>query len=1205
MILLSIHPIAMKNRRRNLRRRVLNPSVPYFECWQREIRVGRQQCVRPRQHLSVEVKRTRTIGFERLERKRAAAAAVQADARSGLRWFRSQRLSRLESGEQQQTANQRPDRQPHSCHQPNNRKLPSLLVDREPSGLCTAARSSPGSPGPLPLNDRTASQSPPASQLSGSTNPSSSPASCQLPNCKPPSERHTGAALLGIPSPAAISGTAIRAALPLALDSSSSPSGRLSPQGCHPHRQVNPALDAKRQQRAVGRERPIPRRAVRDARPAEHRNPPIRQCQLGQRAAPGIDRHRPDPVVTHRYPVRTAHTRRRPAPQFLARCPPPAPADCSPAAPASAPRRLTRPRRPSGRDPSPVAARRAPSPDRAPLASSHPSSPAAMRAPPQLICRAPWPLRHPSLEHGVRPRAARASHPGRPPRPTRASTRCRGIQPPAIAAARRRAARTRSQSPPASPGQASSPPAAAPTAAPSASPVAARTVARIWRSVALVGAAWTASAPPGQARPLYHAETARLALLGWACPHSRRTAQVGGRPVARIAIIGLGYIGGSIGLGLRKASLKNTEIVGFDDWRRARNAADKQKAVDQTAGSLREAVDGAGLVILATPPAATEEILREVAPHLGRGAAVTDTAASKVQVHRWASEQLPSGVSFVGGHPMAGDATTFGVENASATLFQGKRWFVSPSPTASDAAVKSVLGMIRELGALPHFLSDEEHDYVVAAASHLPLVVSTALFTLLRSSDGWPDFGRGTADTFRKMTAFNSGDPSLTTEIAITNREQLQHWIDRFVLELHPGPQSPRRARRRDLPRILHRPDQLRQVPLRRGHGPRPGASPGHPRRHLADGRPARQPAPLRPRPRHDQALRRARKSTTPRTLRTLLAAVPTSMAATNEIRRITPAGPLRGELRVPGDKSISHRALICNALAAGEARVSNLLDSADCRSTIACLKQWGVTFEQADGDLIVRSPGQHAFHPAPRILDCGNSGTSIRLLAGVAAGLPFASEFDGDQYLRRRPMARILEPLASMGARVSGTEAATRAPFTVDGANGLSSGFQGELAVASAASQELHHSRRPARRAAQPDRRTGTNPRPHRTNADRNGRPDRGQRRGSHSPPRRRPQAARRGSPRRYQRSGLLDHRRSDRPRLRTLPAQRRRQSAPEPASSMSSATWAPGSNSPTPETSPASRSPTSPSRPQPCTGPSSTATSSCAPSTSCPPSP
>ena len=254
--------------------------------------------------------------------------------------------------------------------------------------------------------------------------------------------------------------------------------------------------------------------------------------------------------------------------------------------------------------------------------------------------------------------------------------------------------------------------------------------------------------------------------------------------MARIAIIGLGYIGGSIGMGLRAAKLRNTEIVGFDDWRAARRAADKQDAVDQVAGSPREAVDGAGLVILATPPAATSELLAEIAPHLGRGAAVTDTAASKTQIGTWAQQHLPNGVSFVGGHPMAGDASAFGIENASADLFQGKSWFVTPSSTASDSAVKSVLGMVRELGATPHFLDATEHDYVMAGVSHLPLVVSSALFTMLRSSDGWPDFGRAAGDTFRAMTAFNAGDPSMTTEIAVTNKEQVQHWIDRFVLEL-------------------------------------------------------------------------------------------------------------------------------------------------------------------------------------------------------------------------------------------------------------------------------------------------------------------------------------------------------------------------------------------------------------------------------------
>ncbi len=162
----------------------------------------------------------------------------------------------------------------------------------------------------------------------------------------------------------------------------------------------------------------------------------------------------------------------------------------------------------------------------------------------------------------------------------------------------------------------------------------------------------------------------------------------------------------------------------------------------------------------------------------------------------------------------------------------------------------------------------------------------------------------------------------------------------------------------------------------------------------------------------------------------------------------VEPSGPLRGELRVPGDKSISHRALICNALAEGEAQITGLLDSADCRSTVACLRQWGVEFEATGDRVVVRSPGQDAFRQASGVLDCGNSGTSMRLLSGVAAGLPYRSEFDGDESLRQRPMRRVLEPLASMGAVV---DASDTAPFWVDGSDGLPGGFDGEVAVASA----------------------------------------------------------------------------------------------------------------------------------------------------------
>ena len=162
----------------------------------------------------------------------------------------------------------------------------------------------------------------------------------------------------------------------------------------------------------------------------------------------------------------------------------------------------------------------------------------------------------------------------------------------------------------------------------------------------------------------------------------------------------------------------------------------------------------------------------------------------------------------------------------------------------------------------------------------------------------------------------------------------------------------------------------------------------------------------------------------------------------------VEPGGPLRGELRVPGDKSISHRALICNALARGEAQISGLLDSADCRSTMSCLRQWGVEFEQTGDRVLVRSPGQDAFRRAEGTLDCGNSGTSIRLLSGVAAGLPFRSDFDGDASLRQRPMRRVLDPLAQMGATVSDS---TTAPYWVEGSQAGLHGFNGDIAVASA----------------------------------------------------------------------------------------------------------------------------------------------------------
>lgn len=144
------------------------------------------------------------------------------------------------------------------------------------------------------------------------------------------------------------------------------------------------------------------------------------------------------------------------------------------------------------------------------------------------------------------------------------------------------------------------------------------------------------------------------------------------------------------------------------------------------------------------------------------------------------------------------------------------------------------------------------------------------------------------------------------------------------------------------------------------------------------------------------------------------------------------------GEVRVPGDKSVSHRALIFAALADGESRVRGLLDAADVRSTASVLRSLGVQlpvdlYPAAGPEVVIRGRGRRGLAAPVVPLDCGNSGTTARLMAGVCAGHPFRSSFVGDTSLSRRPMGRIARPLTAMGARVS-LERGETLPMTVQG---------------------------------------------------------------------------------------------------------------------------------------------------------------------------
>jgi len=141
------------------------------------------------------------------------------------------------------------------------------------------------------------------------------------------------------------------------------------------------------------------------------------------------------------------------------------------------------------------------------------------------------------------------------------------------------------------------------------------------------------------------------------------------------------------------------------------------------------------------------------------------------------------------------------------------------------------------------------------------------------------------------------------------------------------------------------------------------------------------------------------------------------------------------GVLRVPGDKSISHRALMLGALGDGASRVRGVLQSLDVQSTAGVLRALGVAVPDLGGELVIRGVGLRGLRPPTVDLDCGNSGTTTRLMAGIVAGSPLAARFVGDASLSRRPMGRVARPLGAMGARFDFETAGDGLPMTVHGA--------------------------------------------------------------------------------------------------------------------------------------------------------------------------
>ena len=149
------------------------------------------------------------------------------------------------------------------------------------------------------------------------------------------------------------------------------------------------------------------------------------------------------------------------------------------------------------------------------------------------------------------------------------------------------------------------------------------------------------------------------------------------------------------------------------------------------------------------------------------------------------------------------------------------------------------------------------------------------------------------------------------------------------------------------------------------------------------------------------------------------------------EIKKLT---NLHGEITVPGDKSISHRAVMFGSLAKGTTRITHFLEGADCLSTISCFRKMGIDIENNNGEILVHGKGLHGLSAPTDILDVGNSGTTTRLISGILAGQNFVSELTGDDSIQSRPMKRIMTPLLSMGADITSIKGNNCVPLRIAG---------------------------------------------------------------------------------------------------------------------------------------------------------------------------
>jgi prephenate dehydrogenase len=249
----------------------------------------------------------------------------------------------------------------------------------------------------------------------------------------------------------------------------------------------------------------------------------------------------------------------------------------------------------------------------------------------------------------------------------------------------------------------------------------------------------------------------------------------------RVAIIGLGLIGGSLGLALKESGV---EVVGYARRPETASSALSRGVVDRCGSDMLSATKGADIIVIATPVLAVKDVFVEIAKHLPKGAIVTDVASTKSDVMKWAAECLPARACFIGGHPMAGKETS-GITAADSGLFRGCTYCLIPGGNVKAESRRKMEDVVKHIGARPFYIDADEHDALVASVSHLPHLLSVALVATTVNDPRWTAMSGLASSGYRDTTRLASGDPRMIRDILLTNKEPIIEALDKCTGSLN------------------------------------------------------------------------------------------------------------------------------------------------------------------------------------------------------------------------------------------------------------------------------------------------------------------------------------------------------------------------------------------------------------------------------------